>query len=1258
MSRRLVAGLAVAAAALSVVVLGPPTAADAATTIAVTTTVDGTDVAGCESGGACSLRAAVLLAGQRAGADAITLPAGTYVLGAGADGTATQDDGAVGDLDVVGDLTVTGAGAGTVVRGGGADRIFDVTPGPQGRGATAAGSLTLRDLVLADGVAPVADGIAVGGAVRVTGTADGSATSALALERVTVRGSSARDAGGGIYATDADVTLTDSHLRDNTATAGDGGGLDQGGTGSLTVTGGSVTGNRAVVAGPLGGTGGGIRVTSVPVSLTGTEVASNTAVRGAGVQAATEDLEAARLTVRANTAATGAGLYLSGSGRVRYSTFTANDAARGAALYVDQGTVSASYNRIAGNVGSGVDAGTEPGTTNAGIAVTLDRNWWGCATDPAAGDAVARGCDPVRGAVAGPRLVPTLTAAPATVREGDSSTLTASLLTDSAGAAVPAAELTAMVGLPLTFGGAVAGTLSSAATAVPASGTATAVFTGAERGGAGSAQVTVDRATATAAVVVQAPPLLSVPEPLTVVGAPAGLGTATVPFTATATGHPAPTTTCTVGGAAATSPRVFQAGPTTVTCTATNGVGPAAWGSFVVTVQTPPVAVPPAPVTVRAAAGAQEAVVADFHPSAVGWPVPTVACTAGGAPVASGSTFPAGVTTVECVATNGVGADSRETTTVTVETAPGLGLADVTVDETTPGAGAVATWAPALTGYPDPAVTCADAGGRTVTSGVSVFPVGSTAVTCTAANGVDPDAVDGFTVTVRSEPTLTLPPTVTAAAAAGQGTARVTLPAAVTGFPVPAVTCSVDGDAIALTADFPTGVTDVDCTATNAVGSVSASTEVAVSAAPSLAIGDVVVRSADGAGRSATWSATATGYPAPTVACHAGGRAVVSGDDFPVGVTPVTCTAGNGVGEVATDAFTVTVEALPALVVAPRTATAAEGATTATLADPLADVAATGWPAPAVECRAGDRVLGAGAAFPAGVTTVTCTATSALGTGVADFPVTVSAAPVLAALPGVAVPESADPEGGAVVDYAVPSVTAHPAAAVTCAPAAGSRFPVGTTTVTCSATNEVGTGTTTAEVTVYARPVLPVPDAPVDVPAGEDARLDLSGLAPGSSYVVEWGDGRTTRGTVDDEPQPGHRYRGLGAWPVTVVAVDGGGVVSAPSTVTVTVSGVRVVPALRSTVGGSSCARGPWWGPPARDLLVAGTAGDDVITLTAVAGGVRVEIGGVAATHDLPAAVLVAGLGGSDTITVDPALTVPVTVEQDGAARTPLGPLC
>jgi len=78
------------------------------------------------AGGTCTLRAAVMEANAQAAAqpaspNQITLPAGIYVL----TGARNENGAATGDLDVNGGaLTITGAGAGTVIDGNGVDRVF------------------------------------------------------------------------------------------------------------------------------------------------------------------------------------------------------------------------------------------------------------------------------------------------------------------------------------------------------------------------------------------------------------------------------------------------------------------------------------------------------------------------------------------------------------------------------------------------------------------------------------------------------------------------------------------------------------------------------------------------------------------------------------------------------------------------------------------------------------------------------------------------------------------------------------------------------------------------------------------------------------------------------------------------------------------------------------------------------------------------------------------------------------------------------
>ena len=90
--------------ALAALVAGTAPLAHAAT-FTVAKTADTNDGI-CDSD--CSLREAIRAADALAGADTITLPAGTYTLSIA--GTA-EDANATGDLDITDDLTITGASA-------------------------------------------------------------------------------------------------------------------------------------------------------------------------------------------------------------------------------------------------------------------------------------------------------------------------------------------------------------------------------------------------------------------------------------------------------------------------------------------------------------------------------------------------------------------------------------------------------------------------------------------------------------------------------------------------------------------------------------------------------------------------------------------------------------------------------------------------------------------------------------------------------------------------------------------------------------------------------------------------------------------------------------------------------------------------------------------------------------------------------------------------------------------------------------------
>ncbi len=241
----------------------------------VTKTADTADGA-CDAD--CSLREAVVAA-NGAGAAVVILGPGVYTLsraGAGEDAAAT------GDLDVAGDVTILGAGAGTtIVDGGGLDRVFDVLPGAR---------LEFTGVTVQNGDA----GAAGGGAIRNAG--------ALSLTRSVVRNSrAAGGAGGGILSlgNGSALAIAASTVAGNAAK--DGGGLAV--HGSLTLLDSTVTGNSAT------GTAGGVYLFSLASAVLGNDtIAGNHAADAGGLFAegsaflGTEVVELRNTIVAGNTA--------------------------------------------------------------------------------------------------------------------------------------------------------------------------------------------------------------------------------------------------------------------------------------------------------------------------------------------------------------------------------------------------------------------------------------------------------------------------------------------------------------------------------------------------------------------------------------------------------------------------------------------------------------------------------------------------------------------------------------------------------------------------------------------------------------------------------------------------------------------------------------------------------------------------------------------------------------------------------------------
>ena len=414
-----------------------------------------------------SLREAIIAANNTAGADDITLPAGTYTLTIAGQ---LEDAGATGDLDISDDLTITGAGAATtIVQAGtnntnGIDRVFDVigetgigigTPStftvttvlegmtirfgnPNGvvlpnltnlgggvalRGDTGLKHVTIRDSEVTDNHANGADagGIAAGTHI---GDVLAAQVSTLVLENTDVTNNTADASGGGIYA--GNVTLQ--------------------------ITGGSISGNQALIS--VGGIGGG----------------------GVGIAGNMTDVDITSSTISNNS--------------------TAGDGGGVGVLFDDPATtVDIHFSRIVGNTATVSGSALFNNNLGGGATFNAENNWFGSNASPAASISGTIDFDPW--------LVLTHTASPDTILTGGMTTLTASL-TENSDAVDTSGSGAVPAGIPIVFDNPVLGSLSGADTMLTA-GMATATFTAGGIAGAGSADATVDSQTIAAAITINSP---------------------------------------------------------------------------------------------------------------------------------------------------------------------------------------------------------------------------------------------------------------------------------------------------------------------------------------------------------------------------------------------------------------------------------------------------------------------------------------------------------------------------------------------------------------------------------------------------------------------------------------------------------------------------------------------------------------------------------------------------------------------------------
>lgn len=359
-----------------------------------------------ENDGACALREAIQVANTQVafggcewnGAPlTIELPAGTYSLsraGAGEDANAT------GDLDVVADLALEGAGVGaTVVDGVQQDRLLHIAEGV----TVEVSGLTLTGGRTADGTEEVLDA-EPGGGIYNAGT--------LTLRDCTVSGNATGDGGetdekfgdaghggdgGGIYNADSAVlTLVECAVQSNMT--GDGGsvfigfGGDAGNGGGIYNAGGvtlyrsALSGNRPGENGEgdgfygNGGQGGGLFSEGGNVSIEESQISNNRTSNdpttgylspGGGIAVLSGSVQIERSTLSQNqTRAAGGGLYMDGDTlRVANSTFSGNGAyLRGAGLALFTSTWATLDNlTITENA---VDGDPDQGASGGGLYVS------------------------------------------------------------------------------------------------------------------------------------------------------------------------------------------------------------------------------------------------------------------------------------------------------------------------------------------------------------------------------------------------------------------------------------------------------------------------------------------------------------------------------------------------------------------------------------------------------------------------------------------------------------------------------------------------------------------------------------------------------------------------------------------------------------------------------------------------------------------------------------------------------------------------
>jgi len=331
-----------------------------------------------DSIGTCTLRAAVMETNASAGPDTIVLLADTYALTIAGVG---EDDAATGDLDLKGDLTITGAGPDITIIDAvqSDDRVFDIqfSANVNISGVTArnsavggllnSGTLSITNSIISRNKRGINNNLSANLTLtdsEVSGNTAGHSAGIYSFGKMTIINSIVSDnkassTGGGGIVNNGEMTITNSEVNGNTAVVIGGGIINEG---IMTITNSTVSDNEANYS------SGGIHNSSQgTLTLTDSEVSGNNGytygggLSNGGAMTITNSTVSDNWTISIqdsqDSPRAGGGLYNSGDTSILNSTISGNQTPLAGGGIRNYGRINLINSTISGNQANGSGGG-------------------------------------------------------------------------------------------------------------------------------------------------------------------------------------------------------------------------------------------------------------------------------------------------------------------------------------------------------------------------------------------------------------------------------------------------------------------------------------------------------------------------------------------------------------------------------------------------------------------------------------------------------------------------------------------------------------------------------------------------------------------------------------------------------------------------------------------------------------------------------------------------------------------------------------